>query len=148
MMGSFLIFDGESRECYYGGSCKIVCHPRMILSPIQAFGDGYGFYLNKTRFPLKSVAGMTILEFCKRLYGIGFGMVFNFFSPPPILSIVNNIKDDVIGHRQRLKERYLKNGAAGLHIYEVLELLLTYALPRRYRESSLKRAKEQCLGFS
>ncbi|TSA13871.1 MAG: hypothetical protein D4R73_00075 [Deltaproteobacteria bacterium] len=31
----------------------------MILSPIQAFGDGYGFYLNKTRFPLKSVAGMT-----------------------------------------------------------------------------------------
>jgi hypothetical protein len=31
----------------------------MILSGIQAFGDGYGFYLNKTRFPLKSVAGMT-----------------------------------------------------------------------------------------
>jgi hypothetical protein len=39
----------------------------MILSPIQALGDGYGFYLNKTRFPLKSVAGMTILEFCKSL---------------------------------------------------------------------------------
>jgi hypothetical protein len=31
----------------------------MTLSGIQAFGDGYGFYLNKTRFPLKSVAGMT-----------------------------------------------------------------------------------------
>jgi hypothetical protein len=31
----------------------------MILSPIQALGDGYGFYLNKTRFPLKGVAGMT-----------------------------------------------------------------------------------------
>jgi hypothetical protein len=31
----------------------------MILFPIQAFGDGYGFYLNKTRFPLKRIAGMT-----------------------------------------------------------------------------------------
>jgi hypothetical protein len=31
----------------------------MTLSGIQALGDGYGFYLNKTGFPLKSVAGMT-----------------------------------------------------------------------------------------
>jgi hypothetical protein len=61
----------------------------MTLSGIQAFGDGYGSYLNKTRFPLKSVAGrapgraigrsagadgfaeakMTKMEFCRRLDG-------------------------------------------------------------------------------
>jgi len=34
------------------------------------------------------------------------------------------------GHRQRLRERFLKGGAAALQDYEILELLLTYALPR------------------
>ncbi len=35
------------------------------------------------------------------------------------------------GHRQRLKERYLKASIDGFHDYEVLEILLTYAIPRR-----------------
>ncbi len=35
------------------------------------------------------------------------------------------------GHRQRLKERYLKGSIDGFHDYEILELLLTYAIPRR-----------------
>jgi len=35
------------------------------------------------------------------------------------------------GHRQRLKERYRKASLDGFHDYEVLELLLTYAIPRR-----------------
>ncbi len=35
------------------------------------------------------------------------------------------------GHRQRLKERYLKGSLEGFHDYEVLEILLTYAIPRR-----------------
>ncbi|MBU1356947.1 MAG: DNA repair protein RadC [Candidatus Edwardsbacteria bacterium] len=35
------------------------------------------------------------------------------------------------GHRQRLKEKFRKAGGDGLHDYELLELLLTYALPRR-----------------
>ncbi|MEK7774199.1 MAG: hypothetical protein AAB307_07595, partial [Deltaproteobacteria bacterium] len=35
------------------------------------------------------------------------------------------------GHRKRLKERYLKAGIDGLHDYEMLEALLTYAIPRR-----------------
>jgi DNA repair protein RadC len=34
------------------------------------------------------------------------------------------------GHRQRLRSRFLKGGAAALQDYELLELLLTYALPR------------------
>lgn len=34
-------------------------------------------------------------------------------------------------HRQRLKERYLSAGSDGLHNYEVIELLLTYTIPRK-----------------
>ena len=36
-----------------------------------------------------------------------------------------------LGHRERLRKRLLKAGAEGLHDYEILELLLTYALPRK-----------------
>ena len=38
---------------------------------------------------------------------------------------------DCHGHRQRLKDRYARQGLEGFHEYEVLELLLSYALPRR-----------------
>jgi DNA repair protein RadC len=34
------------------------------------------------------------------------------------------------GHRQRLREKFFKTGLSGLHDYEVVELLLTYAIPR------------------
>jgi DNA repair protein RadC len=34
------------------------------------------------------------------------------------------------GHRARLRQRFLKGGAAALQDYELLELLLTYAIPR------------------
>lgn len=34
------------------------------------------------------------------------------------------------GHRQRLRQRFAKHGFEGFHDYEVLELLLTYAIPR------------------
>lgn len=35
-----------------------------------------------------------------------------------------------LGHRQRLRERFLKSGLDGLADYEVVELLLTLAIPR------------------
>ncbi|MBN2808751.1 MAG: DNA repair protein RadC [Deltaproteobacteria bacterium] len=38
---------------------------------------------------------------------------------------------DYIGHRQRLKERFSRQGLSGLHDYEVLELLLGYVILRR-----------------
>ncbi len=38
---------------------------------------------------------------------------------------------DHVGHRQRLKERFAQQGLSGWHDYEVLELLLGYAIPRR-----------------
>jgi len=35
------------------------------------------------------------------------------------------------GHRKRLRERYEQSGLDGFHDHEVLELLLSYAIPRR-----------------
>jgi len=40
-------------------------------------------------------------------------------------------KPDYIGHRQRIKEKYRKNGIAGWLEYEVLELALSYAIIRK-----------------
>jgi DNA repair proteins len=40
-------------------------------------------------------------------------------------------KPDYLEHRKRLRERFQKAGAEGLHDYELLELLLTYAIPRK-----------------
>ena len=34
------------------------------------------------------------------------------------------------GHRDRLRERFVKGGLSGFHDYEILELLLTYIIPR------------------
>jgi DNA repair protein RadC len=35
------------------------------------------------------------------------------------------------GHRERLRKRFLEGGLANLRDYEILELLLTYAIPQR-----------------
>lgn len=35
------------------------------------------------------------------------------------------------GHRARLKERFMGTHGAGVADYELLELMLTYAIPRR-----------------
>jgi DNA repair protein RadC len=40
-------------------------------------------------------------------------------------------KPDHLGHRQRLREKFLNTGAAGLHDYELLELLLFHSVPRK-----------------
>ncbi len=40
-------------------------------------------------------------------------------------------KPHYIGHRERLRERFRRSGSEGFHDYELLELLLTYAIPRR-----------------
>ena len=36
-----------------------------------------------------------------------------------------------INHRKRLRERFQKAGANGMHDYELLELLLTFSIPRK-----------------
>jgi len=40
-------------------------------------------------------------------------------------------KPDYLGHRERLRDRFRKSKGEGLLGYEMLELLLTYAIPRR-----------------
>lgn len=35
------------------------------------------------------------------------------------------------GHRERLRKRFMKNGFQGMADYEVIELLLTFAIPRK-----------------
>jgi DNA repair protein RadC len=36
-----------------------------------------------------------------------------------------------VGHRARLRDRFLKSGIQGMADYEVVELLLTLAVPRK-----------------
>ena len=43
-----------------------------------------------------------------------------------------------IGHRKRLKEKYLKAGFEGWPDYEILELLLSYSVPRRDTKPAAK----------
>ncbi len=44
-----------------------------------------------------------------------------------------------VGHRQRLRERFLKNGLQGFHDYEVIELLLSLNTPRKDCKASAKQ---------
>ncbi len=41
------------------------------------------------------------------------------------------VADSSTGHRSRLRERFTRGGITALHDYEMLELLLSYAIPRR-----------------
>ena len=47
------------------------------------------------------------------------------------------------GHRGRLRERFLAGGLEGFHDYEVIELLLTLATPRKDCKASAKAALQQ-----
>jgi len=47
-------------------------------------------------------------------------------------------KPDYLEHRKRIRERFLKSEGQGLSDYELVELLLTYAIPRRDVKSIAK----------
>ena len=47
------------------------------------------------------------------------------------MSLNGDSAPDHFGHRGRLRQRFLKAGADGLHDYELLELLLAHAVQRR-----------------
>ncbi|HDY75262.1 MAG TPA: DNA repair protein RadC, partial [Candidatus Marinimicrobia bacterium] len=44
------------------------------------------------------------------------------------------------GHRQRLREKFLKSGLDGFHDYEIIELLLTIGTPRKDCKQPAKEA--------
>ncbi|MEA1929170.1 MAG: DNA repair protein RadC [Candidatus Auribacterota bacterium] len=52
-------------------------------------------------------------------------------------------KDDNAGHRERLRERFLKSGFSGFHDYEVVELLLSIGTPRTDCKAPAKAAMKQ-----
>jgi DNA repair protein RadC len=41
------------------------------------------------------------------------------------------VKEDALGHRKRLREKFLKSGLSGFQDYEIIELLLSLGTPRR-----------------
>ncbi|MBI4063896.1 MAG: DNA repair protein RadC [Elusimicrobia bacterium] len=41
------------------------------------------------------------------------------------------VADQLTGHRQRLRQRFLETGTKGFQDYELLELMLTYVIPQR-----------------
>jgi len=45
-----------------------------------------------------------------------------------------------LGHRKRLREKFLKSGLAGFHDYEIVELLLTLGSPRKDCKQQAKEA--------
>lgn len=48
-------------------------------------------------------------------------------------------KADFLEHRKRLKKKFVDTGIDAFHDYEILELLLTYAIPRKDVKSLAKR---------
>ena len=52
--------------------------------------------------------------------------------------------DTLQGHRERLREKFVKSGIAGFHDYEIIELLLSLGTPRR---DCKKQAKEAIKKF-
>jgi len=53
------------------------------------------------------------------------------------------VDDSASGHRSRLKARFAAHGLDGFHAYEVLELLLTYVIPRKDVKPIAKRLLAQ-----
>jgi DNA repair protein RadC len=47
------------------------------------------------------------------------------------------------GHRNRLREKFLESGLSGFHDYEIIELLLTLATPRKDCKDAAKEALER-----
>ncbi|MDD2600461.1 MAG: hypothetical protein PHO37_14765, partial [Kiritimatiellae bacterium] len=52
------------------------------------------------------------------------------------------------GHRERLRQRFRKSGGESLADHELLELLLTYAIPRKDTKSIAKELLEKHRSFS
>jgi len=57
-------------------------------------------------------------------------------------------KDHRSGHRSRLRERLIKAGRQAFADHELLELLLTYAIPRKDTKPISKRLLKRCGSFA
>jgi DNA repair protein RadC len=50
------------------------------------------------------------------------------------------VKEDALGHRKRLREKFLKSGLAGFQDYEIVEILFTLGRPRQDCKTQAKEA--------
>lgn len=57
------------------------------------------------------------------------------------------LEESRTGHRERLRERYLKAGLEGFHDYEIIELLLSFGTPRRDVKIQAKELSERFGGL-
>jgi len=51
--------------------------------------------------------------------------------------------DNALGHRKRLRDRFIKSGLKGFHDYEIIELLLSLGTPRRDCKQPAKEAMKR-----
>ena len=51
-----------------------------------------------------------------------------------------NSKDHRVGHRRRLREKFIRSSISGFHDYEIVELLLTLGTPRKDCKQQAKEA--------
>ncbi len=58
-----------------------------------------------------------------------------------------NSDDSNTGHRKRLREKFKNSGLSGFHDYEAVELLLTFAVPRRDVKPLAKRLIKKFSGL-
>jgi len=65
------------------------------------------------------------------------------FDSDAFFSFDKRMDESIRGHRQRLRDRFAQRGFDGFHDYEVLELLLSYALPRIDVKPLAKRLLKQ-----
>ena len=56
-------------------------------------------------------------------------------------------KEALAGHRQRLRERFIRSGLGGFHDYEIVELLLTLGSPRKDCKPQAKEAIKKFKGL-
>ena len=62
---------------------------------------------------------------------------------PADKEIKGNSNKPYYGHRERLRNKFTKSGFQGLHDYEILELLLIYAIPRKDTKPIAKELLEK-----
>lgn len=60
---------------------------------------------------------------------------------------MDELEDFKVGHRKRIREKYIENKNNLMNEYEVLELLLTYAIPRKDVKPIAKKLLKSCGGL-
>ena len=97
---------------------------------MSIFGIGRNFYFSTNLLDLFTTYDYFIIV--KEIKIPRRGVCMNKFK-------VSGGRPHYLGHRVRLREKFSNYGTESLHDYELLELLLTYAIPRKDVKEEAKR---------